>query len=127
MEFKGTKGKWEYQITPEYHQPKCSRIEIGSDENETAWICKVQDNGVIGKEEGQANALLISKAPEMLEMLESQLKLIRKIIRIKQIWLPKEPLTAEFSAEYIALSSMFNQLQEQEYQIEQLIKEATEL
>ena len=70
-EFLGTKGKWEYEITPEYHEPKCSRIEIVSNENETAWICKVQNNGVIGEQEGNANALLISKAPEMLDMLQT--------------------------------------------------------
>lgn len=67
--FKGTKGKWLVFETPDYHEPKCSRVEIGSDENTTAWICKVQNNGLIEKEEGNANALLISKAPELLETL----------------------------------------------------------
>ncbi|MDQ8014870.1 MAG: hypothetical protein REI96_20650 [Flavobacterium nitrogenifigens] len=71
MEFKGTKGNWEFKDNlPEYHEPKCSRIEVFSKQNPSFWICKVQNNGMIGNEEGKANALLISKAPEMLEMLE---------------------------------------------------------
>jgi hypothetical protein len=125
-EFKGTKEIWVKDITERRNKiivriGNCRVIELGTLNNGDCNVpscCKTEEH---------ANALLISKAPEMLGMLENQLKLIRKIIRIKQIWLPKEPLTAEFSAEYIALSSMFNQLQEQEYQIEQLIKEATEL
>jgi hypothetical protein len=64
-----TKGKWYLENTPDYIIPKCSTIEIYSSDNMNGWICKVQNNGVIGEEEGKANALLISKAPEMLEIL----------------------------------------------------------
>lgn len=86
-------------------------------------ICNVSKKDTV--EEIKANALLISKSPEMLEMLNEQLNLIKSILRIKSLWLPKEPLSAEFSAEYISLSSMLNKLEEQEYQIKQLIKETT--
>jgi len=61
MEFKGTKGKWQIEITPEYHEPKCSRIEIGSDENRTAWICKVQNNGIIKKKKVKPTHYLFLK------------------------------------------------------------------
>ncbi len=71
MEFKGTKGKWEIDITPPYHEPKCSTLEIYSDEKTSVWICKVQNNGVIESEEGTANAQLIASAPEMFELLKS--------------------------------------------------------
>lgn len=69
-EFKGTKGKWKISKTPEYHEPKCSKVEVFSEESPNFWICKIQNNGLIEKNEGNANALLISKAPEMLEMLK---------------------------------------------------------
>jgi hypothetical protein len=66
MEFKGTKGKWEH------YKP----LHIGSDNvsfgDQTGfnpyieiWHCQFEN-----KEEAKANALLISKAPEMLEMLK---------------------------------------------------------
>jgi hypothetical protein len=55
-EFKGTKGKWE--VTP-YQNVYC---EINK-------ICAIGDLGEI-TEEVKANALLISKAPEMLDILK---------------------------------------------------------
>jgi hypothetical protein len=55
-EFKGTKGKWE--VTP-YQNVYCKINKI----------CAIGDLGEI-TEEVKANALLISKAPEMLEMLK---------------------------------------------------------
>ena len=68
METKFTKGSWGVTKTPEYHEPKCSRIEIHSDKQD-GWICKVQTDGVIGQDEGFANAKLIAAAPEMFEAL----------------------------------------------------------
>lgn len=55
MEFKGTKGKWvlNNHVIESY---------LGND------IAEVWDSN---DEENQANALLISKAPEMLELLQS--------------------------------------------------------
>ncbi len=59
MEFKGTKGKWEIN-------PKASRnVRF---KNLTIANCSSGQNGENEIEE-KANALLISKAPEMLEML----------------------------------------------------------
>jgi hypothetical protein len=55
MEFKGTKGKW--QVTP--------MVNVS---NGKKMICATQDNGT--QEEMKANALLISKSPEMLEILK---------------------------------------------------------
>ena len=67
-EFKGTRWKWNVSKVPEYNDVlKSEMIEIQYD---NVWICKVQNNGVIENKEGQYNALLISKAPEMLEMLQ---------------------------------------------------------
>jgi hypothetical protein len=90
MEFKGTKGKWEIDITPPYHEPKCSTLEIYSDEKTSVWICKVQNNGVIESEEGTANAQLIASAPEMFELLsklvrECQIKDISRFKEAKQL------------------------------------------
>lgn len=57
MEFKGTKGKWEVEFDTE------NLIKYVKSEH--IYIAKVG----FGNEEKQANALLISKAPEMLDML----------------------------------------------------------
>ncbi len=72
MEFKGTKGKWWsccIKTTPHY---------IFTIEGETT-ICgfyKKQDmRDYLPDEELRANALLISKAPEMLEMLKRLIQL----------------------------------------------------
>ena len=67
--FNGTKGKWYIGIVPEYNDIlKSAMIEIQTD---NVWICKVQNNGVIGNEEGKANAKLIATAPELLEALQN--------------------------------------------------------
>jgi hypothetical protein len=80
MEFKGTKGKWEVTISNEY----CGDYSIKN------------ENGSATSFEDEANALLISKAPEMLEMLNKVCKKLK--------------------------GNGFPMLQEE---IEQLIKEAT--
>lgn len=67
-EFKGTKGKWVVGIVPEYNDTlKSAMLEVQS---EHYWVCKVQNNGMIQSEEGNANAQLIAHAPELLEMLQ---------------------------------------------------------
>jgi hypothetical protein len=59
MEFKGTKGKWE--INPKASRNvRCNNLTIAN--------CSSGQNGENEIEE-KANALLISKAPEVLEML----------------------------------------------------------
>jgi len=99
MEFKGTKGKWvldgeknkKYMVVTEY-------ITEGN------VICLEPDICcVASREKWIANALLISKAPEMLEMLQK---------------------CAEFMDRVQAPSTSANNLKKE---IEKLIKEATEL
>ena len=60
-EFKGTKGKWELT-------PMTNRIIVGKSIADV-WGFDAHIDESVNKEM-QANALLISKAPEMLEMLE---------------------------------------------------------
>lgn len=59
MEFEGTQGNW------------VMKSEAGSlfiTSNQYGAICKIPHS--VGKLEHEANALLISKAPEMLEMID---------------------------------------------------------
>jgi hypothetical protein len=63
MEFKGTKGKWVLKVFPE------GQMSVRN-ENDTRKICVPR---VQNYYESLANLLLISKAPEMLEMLEKVL------------------------------------------------------
>ncbi|MFN4075517.1 MAG: hypothetical protein ACK4HC_06425 [Cloacibacterium sp.] len=68
MEFKGTKGKW--RVFTNVHR-ECDGSEwgwVGLDTFNSKSInkCSIHWSG----DEAKANALLISKAPEMLEMLK---------------------------------------------------------
>jgi hypothetical protein len=97
MEFKGTKGKWRNIVLGD-------RNVIGNDENSTlhfidCWLAGI--GGIETNEEAKANALLISKAPEMLEMLEKVLNLNNSA---------KEHISEKFFSD-----------------VEQLIKEATKI
>ena len=76
MEFKGTKEKWEYKVIYGKKRPKITvQIPIREDYNQELVL------GIIGEDdctvascccrEEHANALLISKAHEMLELLQS--------------------------------------------------------
>lgn len=56
MEFKGTPGKWEVELTTVQTKRRLIANCIG--------------NGITFSEEDKMNALLISKAPEMLELLQ---------------------------------------------------------
>jgi hypothetical protein len=72
MEFKGTEGKWSIKNlnTPEKGKYPALEITISTEEDEA--MCTVWYSKVFGKKvckQQKANALLISKAPEMLEML----------------------------------------------------------
>jgi len=79
MEFKGTKGKWliniNHNIVSETNSPICD-----------VWHFNKTD------EETKSNALLISKAPEMLEMLQniSRNEMITPNVRRKADKLIKE-------------------------------------
>lgn len=99
--FKGTKGKWELCKT--YNEIDKPMFSITSNEGKVAFCynlelcCGVQ-------ERSNANALLISKAPEMLEMLETCFDMLDRT----------KPPTEEH-------------MKEVKTKIKQLIKEATEL
>ena len=78
MEFKGTKRNWKYEVVYGKKRPKITvQIPIREDYNQELVL------GIIGEDdctvascccrEEHANALLISKAPEMLEMLQELL------------------------------------------------------
>ena len=58
MDFKGTRGKWEYRYDGFEH---CYDIVSNNE-----FICTTMS----GNTKAKADALLISKAPEMLEMLK---------------------------------------------------------
>lgn len=65
-EFKGTKGKWKLVFTEEVESHL--DIAINSEKDDcVAWVYRSSEYKAIN---GQANALLISKAPEMLEILQ---------------------------------------------------------
>ena len=66
MEFKGSKGKWNI----ERHQHQLCGDYLIIDEND--YQLAIADNEYLQDyEKTKANALLISKAPEMLELLQS--------------------------------------------------------
>jgi hypothetical protein len=92
-EFKGTKGKWVLKVFPE------GQMSVRN-ENDTRKICVPR---VQNYYESLANLLLISKAPEMLEMLKIYLADLNNII---------PPSDAQR-----------NRIQD----VEQLIKEATQI
>tara|TARA_R110000822_G_scaffold178776_2_gene318697 strand:- start:199 stop:504 length:306 start_codon:yes stop_codon:yes gene_type:complete len=99
-EFKGTKGKWTVDKYS-YEKGVDMNLPIKSDIKNRGWIADSKGNHVnIGMttEEMEANALLISKAPEMLEMLDKLIPILKE-------------------------NSRFSLLDE----LKQLIKEATEL
>lgn len=66
MEFKGTKGKWSIMDASRFEVP----FIIINDNDETIFQCYNAKQA----NEAQANALIISKSPEMLEMLENIFK-----------------------------------------------------
>jgi hypothetical protein len=98
-EFKGTKEPWVYEVTKKNKIVvkiglKGNFIQLGTiydDDCNNAKCCKIEEH---------ANALLISKAPEMLEML-------KELCNDTETW-----------------SHLFPSQQEK---IEQLIKEATKI
>jgi hypothetical protein len=64
MEFKGTKGQWYIDTELEYMNEYDVKVRVISSDNDEEFVNIFGNN-----EEDEANALLISKAPEMLEML----------------------------------------------------------
>ena len=75
--FKGTKGKW-HMMTGGFAKkgnPE-NMVQVYATNDDLEMICKVYKDGILTSsiQNYQANALLISKAPEMLEMLEEIIK-----------------------------------------------------
>lgn len=105
MEFKGTKGKWEYSSGDN------NSVDIILPNESTITVDRsggYSGKHVMDREEMEANALLISKAPEMLDFLTGIFNAINKMDGIRNVnWLNKD------SVEYEYLHS--------------IIKEATEL
>ena len=97
MEFKGTKGKWNYEKGTYLE----NTIFFHFNNGEIIKVSNINDNDE-ATEETKANALLISKAPEMLE----------KLAEVKDL-LEAYPSEAEMNLKAV--------------EIRQLIKEATEL
>lgn len=106
MKFKGTSGKWDlFQDYDHAYSQKVLNISNWTDGcMATIWTGKDRDEEI--PEEIKSNALLISKAPEMLEMLKDVFELLN-------------PVTDEQG-----VKESYYQLMPK---IEQLIKEATEL
>ena len=103
MEFKGTSGKWYV-----YHNSQgYNSFSINSKYK------------VVPIEEMKANALLISKAPEMLEMLQ---KAKVELSRIKGSMMAHPDCT-----EGSEFDDYTDSAEEIENEIEQIIKQATEL
>lgn len=75
MEFKGTKGKWEVIIPP--HQRNNGFVNIENEDGTITCYTGLTRGGAHPK--SLANALLISKAPEMLEMLKSCVKAFEQL------------------------------------------------
>lgn len=65
MEFKGTKGKWRTYVIDGRNSTYFSI------ESANARVCNISSKRIELFKEEEANALLISKAPEMLKMLKS--------------------------------------------------------
>ncbi len=77
--FKGTKGKWSVDYS--FYRDGDSYLPIKSNIENREWIADVKGSHVnigLDVQEMKANALLISKAPEILEMLESMNKYIKQ-------------------------------------------------
>ena len=66
MEFKGSKGKWEVSIPEDSN----GFIYVGGGQIATCYTVDYKDWEQSPTQETKANAILISKAPEMLEMLK---------------------------------------------------------
>lgn len=84
MEFKGTKGKWATRTAMPTIGENISigdnMIAVGINADDDKEFMAVAFCGKWGKLEAEMNAQLISKAPEMLEMLKNYLSDLKNII-----------------------------------------------
>lgn len=70
MEFKGSKGEWYIENLNNPNEGKYPAFEIDISTELESSMCTVWYSDLFA-EEAKANAVLISKAPKMLEMLKS--------------------------------------------------------
>ena len=75
MEFKGTKGPWTVCPTNEVD----SHLDIAIDSKKSDCVCWVYSKSDYKELNGQANAKLISKAPEMLDMLKCSVLVLKSV------------------------------------------------
>jgi hypothetical protein len=124
MKFKGTKGKWLYEVK---YGKKCPRITVqipirDGFSKELILGTIAEDKCTVSSccySEEHANALLISKAPEMLEMLLLTKKTISSL---------KNSMIAHCDCiEGSEFDDYTTLAQKTEDKIKKLIKEATEL
>ena len=81
--FKGTKGKWKVHKGSHYFSVKYEENERGGI---NLFMISEDYKGFHSLvEECEANALLISKAPEMLEMLEDLITILKHYAEIEKI------------------------------------------
>jgi hypothetical protein len=112
MEFKGIKGEWSFE--QEYdHKYKQETFVISSHDTNTSTFASVWSGSDEGIEEAYANAKLIAKAPEMLEMLTN----IFELIESEDYIIQRNKPNAGWNDESKILKD----------KLKQLIKEATEL
>jgi len=73
MEFKGTKGKWHLMKKGFRKSENNNLIQVYATNEDLELICEVWKDRLLHEREQnfEANALLISKAPEMLELLQN--------------------------------------------------------
>jgi hypothetical protein len=110
-EFKFTKGKW----TSFKPQDGNGFVYVNNEYLTTGTIATCYGDG----EEPQANALLISKAPDLLEELDKARQIIRSL-KLSMLGHPDCTYNSEFD-------DLTTKAQQYEDEIEKLIKGATEL
>jgi hypothetical protein len=108
-EFKGTKGKWE--VNPRASRNvRCNNLTVAN--------CSQGQDGENEIEE-KHNALLISKAPDLLEELDKARQIIRSL-KLSMLGHPDCTYNSEFD-------DLTTKAQQSEDEIEKVIKGATEL
>ena len=80
-QFKGTQGKWHLMKKGFTKNANDNLIQVYATNKDLEFVCQVWNDGILHDktQNFEANAQLISKAPEMLEMLNKAIGLIMAI------------------------------------------------